>query len=255
MYFVKHFQIKKELTPWLSGLLAASLLAGVGYTAYSQLTVKSRRRNQAQGKNRCCPKAEPADYNFGKRHNCAKTSVNVSPKTSGMLKSLLVKEGDKVEKGQILAYMDDSNLQGQLTQTRGQLAAAEANLQKLLNGTRSQDIAVAKAVLAEQQASLEKLLNGNRTQDIAVAEAQLAEQQANLQKLLNGNRSQDIAVAEAQLAEQQANLQKLLKGNKSETSPKRSPNSEMPNTPKTKLRKTFREIRHSIMPEPLLCKL
>ncbi|MBD0309077.1 MAG: efflux RND transporter periplasmic adaptor subunit [Microcoleus sp. T1-bin1] len=216
MYFVKHFQIKKELTPWLSGLLAASLLAGVGYTAYSQLTVKSRRETRRREKTVAVQRVNLPITISANGTIVPERSVNVSPKTSGMLKSLLVKEGDKVEKGQILAYMDDSNLQGQLTQTRGQLAAAEANLQKLLNGTRSQDIAVAKAVLAEQQASLEKFLNGNRTQDIAVAEAQVAEQQATLQKLLNGNRSQDIAVAEAQLAEQQANLQKLLKGNRPE---------------------------------------
>ena len=216
MYFVKHFQIKKELTPWLSGLLAASLLAGVGYTAYSQLTVKSSRETRRKEKTVAVERVNLPITISANGTIVPERSVNVSPKTSGMLKSLLVKEGDKVEKGQILAYMDDSNLQGQLTQTRGQLAAAEANLQKLLNGTRTQDIAVAKAVLAEQQASLEKLLNGNRTQDIAVAEAQVADQQATLQKLLNGNRSQDIAVAQAQLAEQQANLQKLLKGNRPE---------------------------------------
>ena len=216
MYFVKHFQIKKELTPWLSGLLAASLLAGVGYTAYSQLTVKSSRETRRKEKTVAVQRLNLPITISANGTIVPERSVNVSPKTSGMLKSLLVKEGDKVEKGQILAYMDDSNLQGQLTQTRGQLAAAEANLQKLLNGTRTQDIAVAKAVLAEQQASLEKLLNGNRTQDIAVAQAQVAEQQATLQKLLNGNRSQDIAVAQAQLAEQQANLQKLLKGNRPE---------------------------------------
>ena len=216
MYLVKHFQIKKELTPWVSGLLAASLLAGVGYTAYSQLTVKSSRETRRKEKTVAVQRLNLPITISANGTIVPERSVNVSPKTSGMLKSLLVKEGDRVEKGQILAYMDDSNLQGQLTQTRGQLAAAEANLQKLLNGTRTQDIAVAKAVLAEQQASLEKLLNGNRTQDIAVAQAQVAEQQATLQKLLNGNRSQDIAVAEAQLAEQQANLQKLLKGNRPE---------------------------------------
>ena len=199
MYFVKHFQIKKELTPWLSGLLAASLLAGVGYTAYSQLTVKSRRETRRREKTVAVQRVNLPITISANGTIVPERSVNVSPKTSGMLKSLLVKEGDKVEKGQILAYMDDSNLQGQLTQTRGQLAAAEANLQKLLNGTRTQDIAAAKAVLAEQQASLEKLLNGNRTQDIAVAQAQLAEQQANLQKLLKGNRPEDIAQAIAKL--------------------------------------------------------
>ncbi|MEG5073682.1 biotin/lipoyl-binding protein, partial [Microcoleus sp. AT8-B2] len=200
MYLVKHFQIKKELTPWLSGLLAASLLAGVGYTAYSQLTVKSSSETRRQEKTVAVERVNLPITISANGTIVPERSVNVSPKTSGMLKSLLVKEGDRVEQGQILAYMDDSNLQGQLTQTRGQLAAAEANLEKLVNGTRTQDIAVAKAVLAEQQASLEKLLNGNRSQDIAVAEAALAEQQASLEKLLNGNRSQDIAVAEAALA-------------------------------------------------------
>jgi HlyD family secretion protein len=216
MYLVKHLQIKKGLTPWIGGFLAASLLVGGGYTAYSQLTVKSRRESRRKEKTVVVERVNLPISISANGTIAPERSVNVSPKTSGVLKSLLVKEGDSVKQGQILAYMDDSNLQGQLTQNRGQLASAEANLQKLLNGNRVEDIAAAKAQLAEQQASLEKLLNGNRSQDIAVAEAQLAEQQANLQKLLNGNRSQDIAVAEAQLAEQQASLQKLLKGNRPE---------------------------------------
>ena len=216
MYFVKHFQIKKGLTPWISGILAAGLLAGVGYTAYSQFSVKSRRESRRKEKTVAVERVNLPIAISANGTIAPERSVNVSPKTSGVLKSLFVKEGDSVEKGQILAQMDDSNLQGQLTQNRGQLASAEANLQKLLNGNRSQDIAAAKAQLAEQQATLEKLLNGNRSQDIAAANAQLAEQQASLQKLLNGNRSQDIAAAKAQLKEQQASLQKLLKGNRPE---------------------------------------
>jgi HlyD family secretion protein len=51
-------------------------------------------------------------------------SVNVSPKNSGILKQLFVKEGDRVQKGQLLAKMDDSNFQGQLLQSQGQSSAA-----------------------------------------------------------------------------------------------------------------------------------
>ncbi len=216
MYFLKHFQIKKGLTPWLSGLLAVGLLAGVGYTAYSQLAVKSKRESRRKEKTVAVERVNLPIAISANGTIVPERSVNVSPKTSGVLKTLLVKEGDTVKTGQILAQMDDSNLQGQLTQNRGQLASAEANLQKLLNGNRVEDIAVAKAQVAEQKASLEKLLNGNRTQDIAAAQAQVTEQQATLQKLLNGNRSQDIAAAKAQLVEQQATLQKLLKGNRPE---------------------------------------
>jgi HlyD family secretion protein len=199
MYLVKHLQIKKGLTPWIGGLLVASLLAGGGYIAYSQLTVKSPRESRRKEKTVAVERVNLPIAISANGTIAPERSVNVSPKTSGVLKSLLVKEGDSVKQGQILAQMDDSNLQGQLTQNRGQLASAEANLQKLLNGNRVEDIATAKAQLAEQQASLEKLLNGNRSQDIAVAQAQLAEQQATLQKLLKGNRPEDIAQAQAKL--------------------------------------------------------
>jgi HlyD family secretion protein len=99
----------------------------------------------------------------------AERSINVSPKSAGVLKRLLVKEGDVLQQGQIIAYMDDSNLQGQLVQYQGQLSQAEANLQEVINGNRTQDIARGKAQLAENQASLQMLMNGNRTEDITQA--------------------------------------------------------------------------------------
>lgn len=68
----------------------------------------------------------------------AERTINLSPKTASYLKQLLVKEGDRVRQGQIVAYMDDSNLKEQLAQALAQLAQVEANLKKLLNGTRSQ---------------------------------------------------------------------------------------------------------------------
>ncbi|MEP0898852.1 efflux RND transporter periplasmic adaptor subunit [Leptolyngbya boryana FACHB-1624] len=81
-------------------------------------------------------------------------SVNVSPKTAGILKQLLVKEGDAVQQGQVLAYMDNSNLQGQLRQAQGNLAAAEANLQRVSAGNREQDTNQAKAKLQDAQFAL-----------------------------------------------------------------------------------------------------
>ena len=59
--------------------------------------------------------------------------------------------------------MDNSNLQGRLLQSRGNLAAAEANLDKLIAGNRSQDIAQAQAQVDESNASLNKVIAGNRS--------------------------------------------------------------------------------------------
>ncbi|MFM8293819.1 MAG: efflux RND transporter periplasmic adaptor subunit, partial [Microcystaceae cyanobacterium] len=100
-------------------------------------------------------------------------SVNVSPKNAGILRQLLVKEGDRVVKGQLLAKMDDTNLQGQLLQAQGQLAQAQANLQKLQAGNRPQEIQQAQADLQQAQANLQKLQAGNRPQEIQQAQARL----------------------------------------------------------------------------------
>ena len=126
-------------------------------------------------------------------------SVNVSPKNSGILRQLLVKEGDRVVKGQLLAKMDSANLQGQLLQAQGQVAEAQANLQKLQAGNRPQEIQQAQADLQQAQANLQKLQAGNRPQEIQQARADLQQAQANLQKLQAGNRPQEIQQAQARL--------------------------------------------------------
>ena len=166
---------KLRSNKWLMGLLV--LIPIMGLLAYRQFIIVPQQ--QAKSKIQTAPV---------ERNNLAITisangtvqperSVNVSPKTAGILKQLLVKEGDAVEKGQVLAYMDDSNLQGQLQQSQGNLAAAVANVEKLRNGNRDEEIATAQAQLAEQDANLQKLRNGNRSQELAETQAKLKDAQ------------------------------------------------------------------------------
>jgi HlyD family secretion protein len=133
-------------------------------------------------------------------------SINLSPKTAGTIKTLLVKEGDRVRQGQVIAIMDDTSLRGELVQYQGQLVQQQANLRRLQAGNRPQDIAKAEAQLAEVTANLQQLQAGNRPEDIAQAEAQLVEVRANLQQLQAGNRPEDIAQATARLHQSQATL-------------------------------------------------
>lgn len=72
------------------------------------------------------------------------SEVKVSPKTTGLIKQLFVKQGDLVKEGQVLAKMDDSNLLGQIEAARGTYLMAEDNYQKILNGSRPQEIAISK---------------------------------------------------------------------------------------------------------------
>lgn len=184
---------KLGLTKWLVGLLVLGGLAGGGFTVYGQMAAsqrqETRRSNQTATVERLTlPLTISANGTVQPER-----SVNVSPKSSGVLRQLLVKEGDRVKAGQILAYMDDSNFQGQLTQAQAQLASAQANLNKLLAGNRPQEIAQAQAQLASAQANLNKLLAGNRPQEVAQAQAQLVSAQANLRQTeLTFNQNQQL---------------------------------------------------------------
>lgn len=112
----------------------------------------------------------------------AERSINLSPENSGVVKTLLVEEGDRVVQGQVVALMDDANLRGELLQVQGQLAQQEANLARLIAGDRPEDIARAEAQLTEAEASLQELRSGSRDQDIAQAEARLQRVQASFQQ-------------------------------------------------------------------------
>src|SRR5919199_5364690 len=184
---------KRIRTRWLLGLLLPCLLVGGGYGVYRLAVVMPSEQQKKQVltmpvERQTLPITISANGTVQ-----AERSINISPKNSGILKRLLVKEGDTVKQGQVVAYMDDSNLQGQLTQAKGQVAQAQANLQKLMAGNRPQDIAQAKAVLEQTEASLQQLLSGNRPQDIAQAQAKLQDAQATFnQKQDDLNRNQQL---------------------------------------------------------------
>jgi HlyD family secretion protein len=108
--------------------------------------------------------------------------VNLSPQQAGIVETLMVQEGDRVKRGQVIALMDADDLQGELLQAQGQLAQQQANLDRLVAGNRPEDIAKAQAQLAEAEASLQELRSGNRAQEIDQAQARLAQAQATQQQ-------------------------------------------------------------------------
>ncbi len=59
----------------------------------------------------------------------AQQKVNVSPRKQGLLDELLVDEGDVVEEGQVLAVMDQADLEDRLQERQALLRQAEANFQ------------------------------------------------------------------------------------------------------------------------------
>lgn len=115
--------------------------------------------------------------------------VDVGSELSGIVAGVLVDENDAVKKGQVLARLDTTKLENQVTRARAALRSAEAGVQQ------------ATATVRETQAELDRLrkvheLSGGKvpsTNDLESAEAVVARAQA-------GELSARAAVEEARAA-------------------------------------------------------
>lgn len=87
--------------------------------------------------------------------------------------------------------------------------AAQAELDKLINGATDEQIATARARVAEAQAALDKVQAGATDEQIAQAQAEVLRAEADLASLLAGATDEEIAIAEAQVETAQANLETI----------------------------------------------
>ncbi|KKP30583.1 MAG: Efflux transporter, RND family, MFP subunit [Candidatus Nomurabacteria bacterium GW2011_GWF1_31_48] len=78
------------------------------------------------------------------------TDLNLSFFSSGIVRSLNVKVGDNVKKGQILATLDQGNELASLTSARGAVAAAQARYQRILDGASNEEIILSKIALVKK---------------------------------------------------------------------------------------------------------
>jgi multidrug resistance efflux pump len=120
--------------------------------------------------------------------------VTVAPEIGGRIAELLAGRGEQVQAGDLLVRLDDATLQSQLGEAEAGLASAQANLDRVLAGARSEEIAAARASLSEAKAHLagaeEAVLNArevisnpqslNAEIDGARTQVQLAEQEVEM---------------------------------------------------------------------------
>ncbi len=105
-------------------------------------------------------------------------TVNLNPKTAGILEERLVKQGDRVRRGQLIARMENRNLQAQLAQVQAELDKSRASLSLLQAGTRPEVVNQAAESVNQSAAKITEAQAG-----IAKATAQLAQSQAKLTRV------------------------------------------------------------------------
>jgi HlyD family secretion protein len=191
-----------------------------------------------------CSEEAPADRLRVSGHVEA-TETRIAPEAGGRILTLTVKEGDRVEPGQLLMTLDTRDVQLAIQRARAEQAAADAQLRLVMAGARVEDIRQAQSQVetaraevaatrteldaAEQDlARFDALLatnSGSRKQrddaatrrDLAkdrVSQAQSRVRTADevLAKLKAGARQEEIDAARARLAATAAQIASLEKG-------------------------------------------
>jgi HlyD family secretion protein len=125
------------------------------------------------------------------------TDVQVAPQVGGRLLELHVAEGDRVQKGDLVAKLDTTDAELALSRVRAEHAQADAQLRLLLAGARPEDIRQAEAQLAAAES------------DVGAVEAELASAQDDVDRFeallasSSGSRRQrDEAVTRRDVARQ-----------------------------------------------------
>jgi HlyD family secretion protein len=154
--------------------------------------------------------------------------VDLAFNDSQRIVKVLVQEGDRVRKGQVLAQLDTGRLTPQLEEAEARADSQAAVVQRLRNGSRPQEVAQARANLALAQAdagqarsnylrvaevfqsssgravSRQDLDNAKAQWD--VAQAKVAVSRKALELSVIGPRKEDIAQAQAMLQADRANV-------------------------------------------------
>lgn len=151
--------------------------------------------------------------------------VNMAFNASERIDTVLVQEGDKVEKGQVLGMLDMERLKASVAGAEARVQAQTHVVERLENGTRPEEIDQAKANLNAAQADFS---NAKRNYDwirqtagsgassrqdmenakaaFEIAEAKLRVNQKALDLAVIGPRKEDIAEAHAVLRGDEADL-------------------------------------------------
>jgi len=166
---------------------------------------------------------EPALTAFG---NVDIRRVDLGFRVEGRLEKLFFEEGDVVKAGELMAVLDGKPFEEEVALRNAELSSAQADLERLRSGFRTQEIKVARAVVAERQVTLNNLQTELTRREGLVDEGAVARQtyddnkarrdealarlesaREELALLEEGFRKEEISKARAQAESRKAQLQ------------------------------------------------
>ena len=144
--------LKRKKNIWIIAIIVILIIAGY--------FIFGRKNNASSIQTGFATKQNLQETVLSTGQVISETDISLSFQGSGVVDKISVKEGDKVEQGQILASLDESGALATLTSARGALAQAEANYEKLLAGATPQNIKTAQDSINSSKQNLTNAYNG-----------------------------------------------------------------------------------------------
>ncbi len=151
--------------------------------------------------------------------------IHLAFHATGRIQRLIVNEGDRVERGQLVAEIDPDRYEAAVAQAQARVAMSRKTLDRLLAGTRPEEIAAIRAKMEAAEAALWDAEHTNRRMQALIRRDSISKQQADnaeaafksalanrdaareeLALAIKGPREEDIAAARAQLKAEEAAL-------------------------------------------------
>lgn len=162
----------------------------------------------------------------GRVEGATSQEIKLAARTFGRILEVRVADGDPVKAGQIVAVLENNDARARVEEARAAVRAAEAALERLLNGARPEERAAARAEMEEAEALLEnaRLEYSRRSRlfeeggivsqsaldaaerDYKMAEARFETAKQRYQLVIAPPRSEDVAGARAEVAMARARL-------------------------------------------------
>ncbi len=152
-------------------------------------------------------------------------NIKLGSELNGMLQHVYVKEGDTIHRGQVLAELDNADYRAQVESAEADVKQKQAELRKVINGSRQQERREASSSVAEAEAVMNharlekdryrKLFEAgvvsreeadNYAKEYDVAKAQFDEMSHHRDLVDASGREEDRTMAEADLQLAQAKL-------------------------------------------------
>jgi HlyD family secretion protein len=178
-------------------LLVLALLAGGAYV----YTMRGSADVAASSAVQAAPAPGASSQTIAEARVVPLRSAALSLSSGGIVAEVLVKEGDQVAAGQVLARLDDADLKLDLEQAQVDLQQAKADQQALLKGATPEQLAAAQAQIARAKGQYQQAAGSVTKSDIMAAQASLAAAQARLAALQAGHtdgRDAELALRQAQ---------------------------------------------------------